>query len=116
MQWPHFFNNTLYINYSAGESVPISRTYGFVWTFIAGIPWAGLGACALAWCASGRRTLRNCRISLPRSARGWYCDCPLSAPMLNLPRQLHGFEHGFFNRTRRNGVTDPGNADTIDFV
>ena len=56
MQWPHFFNNTLYINYSAGESVPISRTYGFVWTFIAGIPWAGLGACGLAWCASGRRT------------------------------------------------------------
>lgn len=56
MQWPHFFNNTLYINYSAGESVPISRTYGFVWTFLAGIPWAGLGACGLAWCASGRRT------------------------------------------------------------
>ena len=56
MQWPHFFNNTLFINYSTGESVPISRTYGFVWMFIAGIPWAGLGACGLAWCASGRRT------------------------------------------------------------
>ena len=55
MQWPHFFNNTLYIDYGAGESVPISRTYGFIWMFIAGIPWAGLGACALAWCGSGRR-------------------------------------------------------------
>jgi len=56
MQWPSFFNNKLYINYSAGEFVPISRTYGFVWLFIAGIPWAGLGACLMAWCASGRRT------------------------------------------------------------
>jgi len=25
MQWPSFFNNKLYINYSAGEFVPISR-------------------------------------------------------------------------------------------
>ena len=56
MQWPHFFNETLYIDYGSGESVPISRTYGFVWLFLAGIPWAGLGACALAWCASGRHT------------------------------------------------------------
>ncbi len=56
MQWPHFFNNTLYIDYGSRESVPISHTYGFVWLFLAGIPWAGLGACALAWCASGRRT------------------------------------------------------------
>lgn len=56
MQWPHFFNNVLYLDYGAGESVPISRTYGFVWMFLAGIPWAGLGACGLAWCASARQT------------------------------------------------------------
>lgn len=55
MQWPHFFNNRLYINYPE-EFVPISRTYGFIWLFLAGIPWAGLGACGLAWCASDRRT------------------------------------------------------------
>ena len=56
MQWPAFFSSRLYINYRAGEFVPISRTYGFLWLFLAGIPWAGLGACGIAWCASGRRT------------------------------------------------------------
>ena len=41
-------------DYGAGEFVPISRTYGFIWLFIAGMPWAGLGACMLAWCGSRR--------------------------------------------------------------
>lgn len=53
MQWPHFFNNVLYINYP-DETVPISRAYGFAWLFIAGIPWAGLGACGIAWCVTDR--------------------------------------------------------------
>ncbi len=56
MQWPQFFNSMLYTNYGAGEYVPISRAHGFLWLFLAGVPWAGLGACGLAWCASGRRT------------------------------------------------------------
>ncbi|MFH1741025.1 MAG: hypothetical protein ABIH23_18645 [bacterium] len=56
MQWPHFFNNHLYTNYSAGEFVPISKSYGFLWLFIAGMPWGGLGACLLAWCGSKRTT------------------------------------------------------------
>lgn len=54
MQWPSFFDGILQTNSEKGEFVPISRTYGFVWLFIAGMPWAGLGACILAWCASGR--------------------------------------------------------------
>jgi hypothetical protein len=56
MQWPSFFDGRLQTNYALGESVPISRAYGFLWLFIAGVPWAGLGACALAWCGSHRRT------------------------------------------------------------
>ena len=39
-----------------GEFVPISRAYGFLWLFLAGVPWAGLGACLLAWCGSRRET------------------------------------------------------------
>jgi hypothetical protein len=56
MQWPHFFQGKLFTNYEIGASVPISRFYGFLWLFIAGVPWAGLGACLLAWCGSLRET------------------------------------------------------------
>ena len=50
MQWPSFFEGRLLTNYGENEFVPISRMYGFIWLFIAGVPWAGLGACMLAWC------------------------------------------------------------------
>lgn len=56
MQWPTFFEGQLQTNTGKGEWVPISRSYGFLWMFIAGMPWAGLGACALAWCGSLRET------------------------------------------------------------
>jgi hypothetical protein len=56
MQWPHFFSGQLATNYAKGEFVPISRAYGFLWLFIAGSAWAGLPACVLAWCGSGRPT------------------------------------------------------------
>lgn len=55
MQWPHFFDERLYTDWPR-RSVPISRAYGFLWLFIAGVPWAGLGACLLAWCGSLRET------------------------------------------------------------
>ncbi len=51
-QWHPFFEGKLFTNYSAGEYVPIPRYYGFIWLFIAGAPWAGLGACFTAWCYS----------------------------------------------------------------
>ena len=54
MQWPSFFEGHLLTNAPKGEYVPISRTYGFLWLFIAGMPWAGIGACMLAWCAPER--------------------------------------------------------------
>jgi hypothetical protein len=54
MQWSSFFEGKLLTNYGQGEFVPISRTYGFLWLFIAGMPWAGLGACMLAWCGAKR--------------------------------------------------------------
>lgn len=56
IQWPSFFDGKLQTNYGQGEFVPISRVYGFVWLFIAGMPWAGIGACLLAWCGSLRET------------------------------------------------------------
>ena len=56
MQWRSFFNERLYTDYGKGEFIPIDRSYGFLWLFLAGIPWAGLGACLLAWCGTGRPT------------------------------------------------------------
>jgi hypothetical protein len=56
MQWPSFWEGHLQTNTAKGEFLPISRFYGFLWLFIAGVPWAGLGACMLAWCGSRRET------------------------------------------------------------
>jgi hypothetical protein len=56
MQWSSFFEGRLQTDYSAGEFVPISPAYGFLWLFIAGMPWAGIGACCLAWCGSSKET------------------------------------------------------------
>ena len=56
MQWPSFFAGHLQTNTPAGQFVPIPRVYGFIWLFIAGVPWAGLGACLLAWCGAQRPT------------------------------------------------------------
>ena len=54
MQWSNFFDGRMYTNYGEGKFVPISRAYGFLWLFIAGMPWAGIAACMLAWCGSRR--------------------------------------------------------------
>jgi MFS family permease len=56
MQWPSFFEGHLQTNTAQGKFVPVPRSYGFLWLFIAGVPWAGLGACMLAWCGSHRTT------------------------------------------------------------
>jgi hypothetical protein len=56
MQWPSFFEGKLMTDAPRGEFVPISRSYGFLWLFLAGVPWAGIGACLLAWCGSRRET------------------------------------------------------------
>jgi hypothetical protein len=56
MQWPSFFEGKLQTDTAHGQFIPIPRSYGFLWLFIAGVPWAGLGACALAWCGSLRET------------------------------------------------------------
>jgi hypothetical protein len=55
MQWASFFEGHLQTNYAKGEFVPISRAYGFLWQFISGVAWAGIGACLLAWCVPARR-------------------------------------------------------------
>jgi hypothetical protein len=57
MQWPSFFEGHLQLNSPQGKFAPIPRVYGFAWLFIAGVPWAGLGACLMAWCAP-QRSLR----------------------------------------------------------
>ena len=59
MQWPSFFLGHLQTNTAKGEWVPIPRGYGFLWLFLAGVPWAGLGACLLAWCGLCTRPLRT---------------------------------------------------------
>jgi hypothetical protein len=56
MQWPGFFEGRMYTNYGKNEFVPIPRVHGFIWMFVAGTKWAGLGACLVAWCGSLRET------------------------------------------------------------
>jgi hypothetical protein len=56
MQWPSFFDGRLMTDAGRGRFVPIPRAYGFLWLFVAGVPWAGLGACLLAWCGPLRET------------------------------------------------------------
>lgn len=59
MQWPSFFEGKLLTNYSAGEFIPIPRYYGFIWMFIAGVPWGALGACFLAWCNNEKEVTKK---------------------------------------------------------
>jgi hypothetical protein len=58
MQWPSLFEGKLMTDAtpSINRFVPISRAYGFLWLFLAGAKWAGIGACLLAWCGSLRET------------------------------------------------------------
>jgi MFS family permease len=83
MQWPSFFNGRLQTNVEAGRWVPIPRINGFIWLFIAGVPWAGIGACLLAWCGSRRPTrawqwaLRlGCGFGVSCLAVIWFNHCP----------------------------------------
>lgn len=54
MQWQHFWSERMYTDYNKQEFVQIPRYYGYIWLFIAGMPWAGIGACLLAWCSPKR--------------------------------------------------------------
>jgi hypothetical protein len=83
MQWPHFFVGQLSTNWDKQEFVPISREYGFLWQFLSGVPWAGLGACLVAWCGSRRETrvwhwmLRiACGLGAGAAARALFDWCP----------------------------------------
>ena len=78
MQWPSFFEGHLQTNTPKGEFVPIARSYGFLWLFIAGVPWAGLGACVLAWCNSDR----------PAKVRDWAFRIICGIGMAVLARSL----------------------------
>ena len=83
MQWPSFFEGHLQTNFAEGRFVAIPRAYGFLWLFIAGVPWAGLGACLLAWCGNHRAIsardwwLRlGCGIGLAALARVFFDNYP----------------------------------------
>ncbi len=58
MQWPSLFEGKLMTDATPGVDrfVPISRAYGFLWLFLAGAKWAGIGACFLAWTGSLKET------------------------------------------------------------
>jgi hypothetical protein len=55
MQWPSLFEGKMLTSFP-DKSVPISRAFGFLWLFLAGAKWAGIGACFLAWCGSLKET------------------------------------------------------------
>jgi hypothetical protein len=81
MQWPSFFEGHLQTDTAAARFVPIPRIYGFVWLFLAGVPWAGLGACLLAWCGSQR----------PLSIQSWVLRLACGAAVVFMARLL--FDH-----------------------
>jgi hypothetical protein len=83
MQWSHFFVGQLSTNWDRQEFVPISSGYGFLWQFLSGVPWAGLGACLVAWCGSRDETrvwhwmLRiACGVGLGTAARSLFDRYP----------------------------------------
>lgn len=86
MQWPSFFEGHLQLNTPEGKFAPIPRIYGFMWLFIAGVPWAGLGACLLAWCAPAR----------PLRARDWVARLACGFGAATVAAGLyHSFPHLF---------------------
>ena len=100
MQWPSFFEGHLQTNTAQGKFVPISRVYGFIWLFIAGVPWAGLGACLLSWCSSRRQprtvdwVLRiGCGIGMALIARALFDRLPeVFLPLYkSMSAQYHDF-------------------------
>ncbi|MBX3412443.1 MAG: hypothetical protein KF708_07135 [Pirellulales bacterium] len=106
MQWPSFFEGRLFL--APNESVPISRGYGFLWLFIAGMPWAGLGACLLAWCGSLRETrawhwVLRIGCGFGGGALAWYLYHAYPQHFLplydSLETQYHDLEH--HNNLRR---------------
>lgn len=116
MQWPSFFEGKMQTNYAASEFVPISRVYGFVWLFIAGMPWAGVAACFLAWCGSLRETrvwhwaIRlACGFGGALLARYLYHECPqYFLPMYeSLAERYQDLEH---NPNLRRLINDSGLA------
>jgi hypothetical protein len=84
MQWSHFFSGKLYTDHANGQFVPISRAYGFLWLFLAGMPWAGISACFVAWSGS----LRETRIWhwLGRIAIGLACGTLLGLLLVKYPQ------------------------------
>ncbi len=86
MQWPSFFEGRLVTNYGQNEFVPISKAYGFLWLFIAGAPWAGIGACMLAWCGS----------RLPMRAWQWVLRIACGVGVAFLLRSLYNTFPQFF--------------------
>jgi hypothetical protein len=118
MQWPSFFEGKLLTDYARNQFIPISRGYGFLWLFIAGVPWAGIGACLLAWCGSKRETRAAgwlLRIALGLSAAAlarWVYD---AYPALFLPlyRQHEAEYHDLAaNPNLRRLINDCGSAIT----
>ncbi len=52
MVWPRWVNGGFDLNNNGLDIIPINPGWGYVWYFIAGAPWAGMGAVFLAWTGS----------------------------------------------------------------
>ncbi len=52
MVWPRWVNGGFDLNNNGSLIIPINPAWGYVWFFIAGAPWAGMGAVFLAWTGS----------------------------------------------------------------
>ncbi|MCC6794387.1 MAG: hypothetical protein IT366_04655 [Candidatus Hydrogenedentes bacterium] len=54
-QWWTLYEGRLQTNASKNEFVDIAPIYGYAWVFLSAVPWAGIGACMLAWCGDAAR-------------------------------------------------------------
>ncbi len=52
MVWPRWVNGGFDLYNNGMDIIPINPAWGYVWFFIAGAPWAGMGAVFLAWTGS----------------------------------------------------------------
>jgi hypothetical protein len=74
MQWPAFFEGKLYTNYTANEFVPIQDIMDIMAVYF-WIPWAGLGACFLAWSTVKGQTTRQIGLKDCMSCGGGFFCC-----------------------------------------
>ena len=52
MQWPSWSLGNFQLSFNPAVIDSVNPFYGYIWTFVAAVPWSGMGAVLLAWAGS----------------------------------------------------------------